>query len=89
MCSYEGEFDIAFNLHRILDELIEWAREPSSDEWSDVMINISCALHAIWPSWHWLLPGAGRSMDKGIRRFAEHGCCRSLRNACTKKEGGL
>ena len=81
-CSRVGEFDVLFNAKRLVEESIEWASAPSVDEWSDMMINVSCLLHSIFNWWVWIVPGGGKSQDKGLTRYALHGCCRSKRNSC-------
>lgn len=81
-CSHKGEYDLVFRITRLIDELVEFINEPSSDEWGDTVMQVSLLFHCVFPKWRWLLPGAERSQIKGLNRFAENGCCRSRRNSC-------
>lgn len=84
-CSKEKEYDIFYNLERVMDEIVEFVTAPSLNELSDVAMTLSCLAHAIFPKWVYLLPLAGRSQDKGIKRAQENGCCRS-KNWCNEEK---
>jgi hypothetical protein len=84
-CSRRGEADVLFRLARLWDEVVELICDGSIEEAGDVIFQISLLLHALAPAWVWLLPGAVRSQEKGVQRYAMTGCCRSSRNAAVHK----
>ncbi len=81
-CSHEGEDSPQFNWKRTTEEVVEFLHAPSMCELSDVILNFSCFLHALFSWWKWVLPGGGRSQRKGMSRYRLHGCCRSQAHSC-------
>lgn len=73
-------------LKRFFEELLEFAKEPSIDEFADVMLMLSLMIWSITKRVV-VLPYADIALAKGRKRLEKHGCIRSYRNRCIKQKG--
>lgn len=67
-------------IRHLVEELVEFVKEPSAEEASDIMFAVGRLLAALIGKVYIRVPGDGRCFEKLQRRYLETGCVRSLRH---------
>lgn len=69
-------------ISHLIDECIEYAKSPCTDEFSDMCFATGRLLGAISGKEYVHVIGDKNHVDKINARFAEHGCIRSKNHRC-------
>ena len=80
MCGCQTVATLREAVMELADELVEFLREPSQDEFSDCVYAVGRIIGACVGKVYVHVPGDGRHVKKIQRRLDEYGCIRSRKH---------